>query len=171
MLRVRYSLETRSRRFVATDIVRHAANASRSNDRVRGVILGTGPDAALAGPIGLPPRGVPPLLRDGLGASHRGDVGGDPDARDDSTTPGRLATVARLVRDFRSPEPLVVALDDGVAALSARETGAADAAAALASEFTSADAAWTGDATRATARFDADAADADVIAAIREAVR
>ncbi|WP_256288161.1 hypothetical protein [Halobellus inordinatus] len=101
----------------------------------------------------------------------RGDVGGNPDARDHSTTPGRLATVARLVRDFRSPEPLVVALDDGVAALSARETGAADAAAALASEFTSADAAWTGDATRATARFDADAADADVIAAIREAVR
>ncbi|MGQ4555959.1 hypothetical protein [Halobellus sp. GM3] len=99
---------------------------------------------------------------DGVFVVHGDDVDG---------SPGRLSTLSRLVRDFRSPEPVVVALGDGVAALAATESGADAAAAALASEFVSADAAWTGDATQAVARFDAAAADADVIAAVREAVR
>lgn len=100
-----------------------------------------------------------------------GDERGGSDA-DEARRAGRLATLARLARDFRSPEPLVLALGDGVAALSACESGAADAAAALATEFGVdvgvADATWTGTETEAFARFDPNAADADVIAAVRE---
>ncbi|WP_256420820.1 hypothetical protein [Halobellus rarus] len=96
---------------------------------------------------------------------------GSDDAEDATATLGRLRTVARLVRDFRSPEPLVAALDDGTAALAARESGAREAAAALASEFATATAAWSGGPTQAVARFDPETPDADVIAAIREASR
>jgi hypothetical protein len=98
----------------------------------------------------------------------RSDVGADEDAR----AAGRLGALARLARDFRSPEPLVVALGEGVAAVSATESGASDAAEAIASEFATGErAAWTGTPTEAVVRFDPDAADADVIAAIREATR
>ena len=83
-------------------------------------------------------------------------------------SPAILPTVARLVRDFRSPEPLVVAVGDGIAAVSARESGAAAAAATLAAEFPSAKAASTGASTRALARFDADTPVAEIVAAIRE---
>ena len=96
------------------------------------------------------------------------DVEGDI-ATDEGATLGRLRTLSRLVRDFRSPEPLVAALDDGVVALSARESGARDAATALATEFSTETAAWSGGPTEAIARFDPAAAEADVIAAIREA--
>lgn len=83
---------------------------------------------------------------------------------------GRLATVARLVRDFRSPESLVLVVGDGIAAVAAVERGAADAASAVAEEFgTDDDGAWNGNARRAVARFDADAEEAEVIAAVREA--
>ncbi|RDI70833.1 hypothetical protein DWB78_03320, partial [Halopelagius longus] len=82
---------------------------------------------------------------------------------------GRLATVARLVRDFRSPEPFVLAVGDGLAAAAAVERGAADAMSAVAEEFGDDTGAWDGDATRAVARFDADSEEAEVIAAVREA--
>ena len=82
-------------------------------------------------------------------------------------SPGRLATLARLARDFRSPEPLVVALGDGVAAVSARESGAADAAATLAAEFPATDGTWTGGLVRALARVDPDASAPELVAAIR----
>lgn len=85
----------------------------------------------------------------------------------DAGTPGRLATLARLARDFRSPEPLVVAVGDGVAAVSARESGAADAAATLAAEFPAAEAGWTGGPTRALAGVDPDTPVAELVAAIR----
>ncbi|MFC6825985.1 hypothetical protein [Halopelagius fulvigenes] len=86
---------------------------------------------------------------------------------------GRLATVARLVRDFRSPEPLVLVVGDGLAAAAAVKRGAADAMSAVTEEFGGGvdadDGAWDGDAKRAVARFDADAEEAEVIAAVREA--
>lgn len=82
-------------------------------------------------------------------------------------SPGRVATLARLAREFRSPEPLVVALGDGVAAISARESGAADAAATLAAEFPATDGTWTGGPTRALARIDPNASPPEVVAAIR----
>ncbi|MFB6089802.1 MAG: hypothetical protein ABEJ97_01970 [Halobellus sp.] len=106
----------------------------------------------------------------------RAEVGADgPDATGsdaDLRTAGRLATLARLARDFRSPEPLVLALGDGVAALSAVESGASDAASTLAAEFGPGPTpARTGTATDAVVRLDPDAADADVIAAVRETTR
>ncbi|ADQ67658.1 hypothetical protein C499_17959 [Halogeometricum borinquense DSM 11551] len=87
-----------------------------------------------------------------------------------ATHPGRLATVARLARDFRSPEPMALVIGDGVAALAAVEHGAARAASAVADEFGGVDAgAWSGDARRAVVRFDADTPEAEIIAAVREA--
>ncbi|MDS0298469.1 hypothetical protein NDI76_06920 [Halogeometricum sp. S1BR25-6] len=105
---------------------------------------------------------------------------------------GRLATVARLCRDFRSPEPTALVLGDGVAALAAVERGAAGAASAVFEEFGGVDetqrvssanqdasraggvdgdgGAWAGDARRAVVRFDADAPEAEIIAAVREAL-
>ena len=85
----------------------------------------------------------------------------------DAGTPGRLATLARLARDFRSPEPLVVAVGDGVAAISARESGAADAAATLAAEFPAPEAGWTGGPTRALAGIDPDTPVSEIVAVIR----
>ena len=82
-------------------------------------------------------------------------------------TPGRLATVARLARDFRSPEPLAVAVGDGVAGVAARESGAGDAAATLAAEFPAAAAGWTGGPTRALAGFDPETPVPELVAAIR----
>jgi hypothetical protein len=81
--------------------------------------------------------------------------------------PGRLATIARLAGDFRSPEPLVVVVGDGVAAISARASGAADAAATLVAAFPAAAAGWTGDPALAVARFDADTPASELVAAIR----
>ena len=89
------------------------------------------------------------------------------DAATVADSPGRLATLSRLVRDFRSPEPLVVALGDGVAAVSARESGAADAAATIAAEFPATEGTWIGGTRRALARVDPDAPVPDVVAAIR----
>jgi hypothetical protein len=63
-----------------------------------------------------------------------------PDAEDESgsdsppdprRTAGRLRTVARLARDFRSPEPTALVVAEGVAAAATRD-GAVDTAAALA---------------------------------------
>ena len=88
-------------------------------------------------------------------------------AVDDAETPGRLATLARLVRDFRSPEPLVAAVGDGVVAVSTRESGAADVAAALAAEFPTGAAGWTGGPQRAFAGVDADVPVPELVAAIR----
>jgi hypothetical protein len=85
----------------------------------------------------------------------------------DAGTSGRLATLARLARDFRSPEPLVIAVGDGVAGVSARESGAADAAATLAAEFPSAEAGWTGGPTRALAGFDPETPVSEIVAVIR----
>jgi len=81
--------------------------------------------------------------------------------------PGRLATIARLARDFRSPEPLVVAVGDGVAGVATRGPGAADVAGALAAEFPAAAAGWTGGPTRALAGVDPDTPAAELVAAIR----
>jgi hypothetical protein len=101
---------------------------------------------------------------DGVLVARIGDEDG---ATAPAGTPGRLATIARLACDFRSPEPLVVAVGDGVAAIAARESGAADAAATLAAEFPAAAAGWTGGPTRAVAGFDADTPVSELVAAIR----
>jgi hypothetical protein len=108
------------------------------------------------------------VVRADVRADARSEDIEDDNGGGEGATLGRLRTVARLVRDFRSPEPLVAALDDGLAALSAPESGADDAAAGLASEFPTESAAWSGGPRRAIARFDPATDEADVIAAIRE---
>jgi hypothetical protein len=104
---------------------------------------------------------APTARHDGVFVVRAGEESAVADA------PGRLATLARLARDFRSPEPLVVALGTGVAAVSARESGASDAAATLVAEFPATDGTWTGGPTRALARIDPDAPVPELVAAIR----
>lgn len=84
-------------------------------------------------------------------------------ARCDADAPA--GTVARLVRDFRSPEPAVLVVTDGTAvALATDET---DIGQVLRDAATSVD--GTGDGTETTARAHYDVADTEFVAAVREA--
>jgi hypothetical protein len=81
-------------------------------------------------------------------------VDADEDDPDGRRAAGRLRTVARLVRDFRSPEPTALVVSDEVAAVATHDD-AIDAAEVLAAsaETITAD----GTAHEADARFDVDA--------------
>jgi len=79
----------------------------------------------------------------------------------DGVDPGRLETVARLCRDFRSPEPVVLVVSAAAAAgiegaAAAASTDDAPLAGAMreAVQSVDADGSSAGDARRATARFD-----------------
>ncbi|RDZ40900.1 exonuclease [Haloferax sp. Atlit-47N] len=88
----------------------------------------------------------------------------------DLSSPGRLATVARLARDFRSPEPTVLAVGVGAAALvSTGPAGLDEDLAAAASDLPAASA--TGLPSEATMTFDSAAEPSDVVAAVREVRR
>ncbi|ELZ91417.1 putative exonuclease Recj [Haloferax mucosum ATCC BAA-1512] len=88
----------------------------------------------------------------------------------DLSSPGRLATVARLARDFRSPEPTVLAVGVGAAALvSTGSAGLDEQLAAAATEL--ADASATGTAEEATMTFDSDVESKAVVTAVREVRR
>ncbi|QOS11317.1 putative replication complex protein RecJ2 [Haloferax gibbonsii] len=88
----------------------------------------------------------------------------------DLSSPGRLATVARLARDFRSPEPTVLAVGVGAAALvSTGPAGLDEDLAAAADELP--DASATGSPSEATMTFDSAAEPSDVVAAVREVRR
>ncbi|KAB1188785.1 MULTISPECIES: exonuclease [Haloferax] len=88
----------------------------------------------------------------------------------DLSSPGRLATVARLARDFRSPEPTVLAVGTGAAALvSTGPAGLDDDLAAAATEL--GDASATGSPEEATMRFDPSVEPKTVVEAVREVRR
>jgi len=88
----------------------------------------------------------------------------------DLSSPGRLATVARLARDFRSPEPTVLAVGVGAAALvSTGPAGLDEDLVAAASELP--DASATGSPSEATMTFDSAVESSDVVAAVREVRR
>ncbi|WP_148413343.1 exonuclease [Haloferax sp. KTX1] len=88
----------------------------------------------------------------------------------DLSSPGRLATAARLARDFRSPEPTVLAVGVGAAALvSTGPAGLDEDLAAAASDLP--DASATGSPSEATMTFDSAAEPSDVVAAVREVRR
>ncbi|WP_338742380.1 exonuclease RecJ [Haloplanus salilacus] len=92
--------------------------------------------------------------------------------RIDTTDPGRLGTVARLRRDFRSPEPVVLAVADRAAAAAGTDDADADIGIAMSEAVRAVDGDGTsaGDALRATARFDDDVAVSRLITAFREAL-
>lgn len=82
-----------------------------------------------------------------------------------------VATVARLLADFRAPEPVVLAVADGVATVHAA-TAVPDGptvAETLAVAAEAADGESVGDGNRARARFDGDGDADDLVAAFREA--
>lgn len=76
-------------------------------------------------------------------------------ARADEATPGRLATAARLLRDYRSPEPVALVVAEGAAAASAVEPSGLRNRVSRAVEATGDGSAFGGPA-RAGARFDGD---------------
>lgn len=78
--------------------------------------------------------------------------------------------MARLARDFRSPEPTVLAVGVGAAALvSTGPAGLDEDLAAAASDLPAASA--TGSPSEATMTFDSAAEPSDVVAAVREVRR
>ncbi|CQR50365.1 hypothetical protein BN996_01845 [Haloferax massiliensis] len=78
--------------------------------------------------------------------------------------------MARLARDFRSPEPTVLAVGVGAAALvSTGPAGLDEDLAAAASDLP--DASATGSPSEATMTFDSAAESSDVVAAVREVRR
>jgi hypothetical protein len=88
----------------------------------------------------------------------------------DLSSPGRLATVARLARDYRSPEPTVLAVGTGAAALvSSGPAGMDEQLAAAATEL--GDASTTGSSEEATMRFDPAVEPKTVVSAVREGRR
>ncbi|MFD1595325.1 exonuclease RecJ, partial [Haloplanus litoreus] len=91
-------------------------------------------------------------------------------ARVEGCGPGRLGTVARLCRDFRSPEPVVLVVAGEAAATAGTEAVGLGRTMAEAVEAVDVDGRSTGGSRRATAQFD-DAVDVSrLITAFREAL-
>ena len=83
-------------------------------------------------------------------------------------TPATVPTVARLVRDFRSPEPVAIALDESsgrIAAAATESVGLGDACRSVAAEL-----GGTGWGTRARGGLEPNADPTEALAALREAL-
>ncbi|WP_251343105.1 exonuclease RecJ [Haloplanus halophilus] len=91
-------------------------------------------------------------------------------ARVEEGNPGRLGTVARLCRDFRSPEPVALAVGDDAAAAASTADAALDRAMAEAVRAVDADGRSVGGSRRATARFGGAVEVSRLITAFREAL-
>jgi hypothetical protein len=118
-----------------------------------GVALALGGDARAAALDAW--RGHARAVHGLLDAATTARYGGVFVARADDATPGRLATAARLLRDYRSPEPVALVVAEGAAAASATEPSGlrartADAVEAVGGGPT------VGGPTRAGARLDGD---------------
>jgi hypothetical protein len=119
-----------------------------------GVALALGADEAREGALDAwrdHARGVHGLLDAATTARYDGVFV----ARADDAAPGRLATAARLLRDYRSPEPVALVVAEGAAAASATEPADLRARTARAVEATGTGSAFGG-RSRAGARFDGD---------------
>jgi hypothetical protein len=119
-----------------------------------GVALALGADEARDAALGAwrdHARGVHNLLDEVTTARYDGVFV----ARADDAAPGRLATAARLLRDYRSPEPVALVVAEGAAAASATEPAGVRAQIARAAEAVG-DGSAFGGAAQAGARFDGD---------------
>jgi len=120
------------------------ALAIRGADDLRDAVLGAWRDHARA-------------VHDALATATTGRYDGVLVARVDAdgSDPARLATVARLCRDFRSPEPVVLVVSAaGAAAAASVDDARLDDATREAARAVNAGATSAGDARQATARFD-----------------
>lgn len=89
-------------------------------------------------------------------------------ARVDSGTVGRLVTAARLLRDFRSPEPVALVVTEGAAAVASTEDGPFDDA--MADAATAMDGTGHGGPRGGRARFDDELEVSGFITAFRGAL-
>ena len=101
---------------------------------------------------------------DGTEGGGKRDGGETTDGGDGRTAP--VATIARLLRDYRSPEPVVLVVGEGTGALSATEDRALGAV--LAEATRDLDGAGGGTERTGAARFDADSE--EFVAAVRAAL-
>jgi len=93
-------------------------------------------------------------VHDALAGATTGRYDGVFVARVDGGDPGRLGTVARLCRDVRSPEPVVLVVGDGGAAAVGVDADGLGRAMRAAVRAVDADGTSAGDGRRATARFE-----------------
>jgi hypothetical protein len=108
------------------------------------------------------------VAHDALRSATTGRYDGLFVARVDADTPApALGTVARLCRDFRSPEPTVLVVGEGSAAAAATDDAATDVGSALATAAGQFDGTGGGRPTAGDARFDASTE--DFLTAFREA--
>ncbi|AZH26179.1 exonuclease RecJ [Haloplanus aerogenes] len=92
-------------------------------------------------------------------------------ARVDERDPGRLGTIARLCRDFRSPEPVVLIVGESAAAAAASVDDARlGTALAEAVRTVDAEGSSAGESRRATARFSGTVEVSRFVTAFREAL-
>lgn len=135
---------------------------------VLGALSTAAPGAAIQAALGSPPEGALEAWRAHARNAHEG-VRSAALTRHDGLvvveTAGPVRTVARLVRDFRSPEPAVLAVGDGEAALATVD----DPAEPIEAAAESAGGSGLAGATRGYARFDAGRAD-ELVDAIEEAI-
>jgi hypothetical protein len=115
-------------------------------------------------------RGHARAVHEALTAATTGRYDGVFVARVDEADPGRLGTVARLCRDFRSPEPVVLVVGESTAAAASVDDARLADATREAVQSIDADGTSAGDARRATARFDADGEVSRFITSFREAL-
>jgi hypothetical protein len=109
-------------------------------------------------------------VHDALTAATTGRYDGVFVARVDAADPGRLGTVARLCRDFRSPDPVVLVVGDGAAAATSVDDARLGTATHTAVQAVDDTGTVAGDARRATARVDTDEEVSRFITAFREAL-
>ncbi|RCU48133.1 exonuclease RecJ [Haloplanus salinus] len=156
-------------RFATIEGFGDALDAAARERPGTGIALAIRDDGPVAGTLGAW-RGHARAVHEALTAATTGRYDGVFVARVDETDPGRLGTVARLCRDFQSPEPVVLAVGEGAAAAASVDDARLADASREAVRSVDGSGTSAGDARRATARFDSDGEVSRFITAFREAL-
>lgn len=156
-------------RFATIEGFGDALDAAARERPGTGIALAIRDDGPAAGTLDAW-RGHARAVHGALTAATTGRYDGVFVARVDEADPGRLGTVARLCRDFQSPEPVVLAVGEGAAAAASVDDARLADASREAVRSVDGSGTSAGDARRATARFDSDGEVSRFITAFREAL-
>jgi len=163
--RVLHPYATPKRRFATVAGFGDALDAAARERPGTGVALAIRDAEAMRSAIVDAWRGHARAVHGALSDATTGRYDGVFVARVADGDPGRLETVARLCRDFESPEPTVLVVADEAAAAASTADDGLDAAMAEAVRAVDADGQSAGGSRWATARFDDASADADAFEA------
>jgi len=106
------------------------------------------------------------VATDAEGADHGDDRGRDGESNDEGDVRTSVATIARLFRDFRSPEPVALVVGDGIGAIAATENRTLGSVAARVAH----DLDGTGGGTERLGEVRFDGSPDELVAAIRTAL-